>query len=97
MSFFIKLARNIFKKEFERDEDFKRSYQANIAMLLHDRYGITGFKERNDAANDIMKVIFDAENKNIKEKIEYRNIIKNRFEILDLWIKRILNNILEIL
>ena len=80
--FFIMLARKIFKKSFEKDDNFRDSYQANIAMLLYDRYGITEYKRRNQAANDIMKVIFDAE-KTKKEEIHYRSI-KDRFEILDL-------------
>ena len=82
MSFSIIKARKIFKKAFEEDEDFRDGYRSNIAMLLHDRYGIISFKERNDAANDIMKVIFDAQVIE-KKKIRYGEI-KDRFDILDL-------------
>ena len=81
MSEKIKLARKIFKEAFEKDEDFRITYQANIAMLLYDRYGINGYKERNAAANDIMGIIFDA--KNIKRKKVFKQDI-SRFEILDL-------------
>jgi len=76
-------AREVFKKSFENDEDFRNGYQANIAMLLHDRYGITDYVTRNEAANDIMAVIFDT--KDIKPVIsDPKNKIKSRFEILDL-------------
>ena len=80
--FSIRLARDIFKKRFEEDEDFRYGYQANIAMLLHDRYGITDHKERNDAANDIMAVIFDA--KEFKKKKKYKTEDRDRFELLDI-------------
>lgn len=43
---------------FNKDEDFKMGYIANIAMLLHDRYGITNYEKRNQAAEDILKLIF---------------------------------------
>ena len=79
----IVLARKIFKKCFEKDEDFREGYQANIAMLLHDRYGITGMSERNKAANDIMKVIFAAQVIPKKKKY-YQSISSDRFDILDL-------------
>lgn len=81
--FSIRLARSIFKDHFERDEDFRLGYQANIAMLLHDRYGITDMKKRNEAADEIMAVIFDA--KNIQPIIfDTENKIENRWGILDL-------------
>ena len=41
------------------DEGLRLGYLANIAMLLHDRYGITGMEERNAAAADILRLIFD--------------------------------------
>lgn len=79
----IKSARKVFKKSFEEDENFRFVYQSNIAMLLHDRYGIIDFKTRNKAANDIMSVIFDA--KNIKPIVlNSKNKINSRLEILDL-------------
>jgi hypothetical protein len=82
MTFSIRLARDIFRKHFEKDEGFRTTYQANIAMLLHDRYGITDHKTRNRAANDIMKVIFDAEETDIKKKCH--KPVVDRFEIMDL-------------
>jgi len=81
--FSIRLARQIFKDHFEKDDNFREVYVANIAMLLHDRYGITDFEERNKAANDIMAVIFDA--KDIKKTIlNSEDSIKDRWEILDI-------------
>lgn len=81
--FSIRLARKIFKDSFEQDDGFRIAYQANIAMLLHDRYGITDIKKRNEAANEIMAVIFDA--KNIQPmNFDTENKIENRWGILDL-------------
>jgi hypothetical protein len=54
----IKKSRNTMKKALY-GEDLRRCYIANIAMLLHDRYGITDVKKRNQAAEDILKLIFD--------------------------------------
>ncbi len=34
-------------------------YQANIAMLLHDKYGIKDHDKRNNAAIDILNLILD--------------------------------------
>ena len=53
----IKTLREMFRKELE-DEDLRIGYISNIAMLLHDRYGITDYKTRNRAAVDILKLIF---------------------------------------
>ena len=79
----IEHARYIFKKSFEENEDFRDSYRANIAMLLYDRYNIKGMKERNQAAKDIMDVIFDA--KDIKPIVHNeKDKIDDRWEILDL-------------
>ena len=74
-------AREIFKKAFEEDENFRNVYKDNIAMLLYDRYGITDYKDRNNAANDIMSVIFDA--KEFKNKKVVKNKF-NRFENIDI-------------
>jgi len=83
--FSIRLAREIFKDHFEKDEDFRRVYKDNIAMLLHDRYGITNYKTRNEAADDIMRVIFEAKEFRKEGNIgDIKNRIDNRFEILDL-------------
>ena len=77
-------ARKIFKEEFEKSEGFRMGYQANIAMLLHDRYGITDYKTRNAAANDIMAVIFDAKDFGKIKSLSPVDPINSRFEILDL-------------
>lgn len=54
----IKHARKVMCEAFEHDEDFRRAYVDNIAMLLHDRYDIINYEKRNNAAEDIMKLIF---------------------------------------
>lgn len=58
MSVLIENARKILCREFDDDEDFRRVYIDNIAMLLHDKYGIVSWEKRNEAAEDIMKLIF---------------------------------------
>ena len=69
------------KKHFEKDDNFRETYVSNIAMLLHDKYGITDMAVRNRVANDIMAVIFDAKDFSKKDII-----IKKftRFEIMDI-------------
>jgi hypothetical protein len=54
----IKRAREVIAKALEQDEDLKLGYVSNIAMLLHDRYDITDYDQRNQAAEDILKLIF---------------------------------------
>ena len=54
----IPMARQEMRYAFERDSDFKRAYIDNIAMLLHDRHGMTDPAMRNQAAEDILKLIF---------------------------------------
>ena len=51
--------RSGFAEKLKKDEELRFAYQSNIAMLLHDRYGITNWDKRNNAANDIIKLIFD--------------------------------------
>ena len=51
-------ARQVMGKILENDEDLYFGYQSNVAMLLHDRYGITEHKERNEAAKEILSLIF---------------------------------------
>ena len=51
-------ARRKMCEAFETDEEFRQTYIANIAMLLHDKYGITDYETRNNAAEDILKLIF---------------------------------------
>jgi predicted hydrolase (HD superfamily) len=58
MSVLIENARRILCREFNEDEEFRQSYIDNIAMLLHDKYGIINYEERNNAAEDIMNLIF---------------------------------------
>jgi len=55
----IKKARKIIRKALEKDEELKWAYVSNVAMLLHDKYGITEYKTRNQAAEDILKLLFD--------------------------------------
>lgn len=53
-------ARSTIRQCFERDEDFRRTYRDNIAMLLFDRYGIRDHSTRNAAAEDIIDLIFSS-------------------------------------
>ena len=84
MSKRIVLARKIFKKAFEEDEGFRIGYQANIAVLLYDRYGITDLEERNRAANDIIDVIFDAKEFKKSDIENITTTIKDRFELMEI-------------
>lgn len=52
-------SRRTMREAFQRVSGARLSYQANIAMLLHDRYGVTGKVARNAAANDILNLIFE--------------------------------------
>ena len=54
----IRNARTQLCKAFEDDEEFRQTYVANIAMLLHDKYGIVNWEQRNNAAEDILNLIF---------------------------------------
>lgn len=54
----IQQARKVMKEAFASDPDFRRTYQDNIAMLLYDRHGITGYTARNAAADDIIALVF---------------------------------------
>ena len=51
-------ARATMRQSFEISEDLRLVYQANIAMLLSDKYGITDRHKRDEAAEDILKLIF---------------------------------------
>lgn len=61
----IAKARKVMRDAFKKDEHFRYSYVANIAMLFHDRYGngnyITNHEKRNQAAEDILELIFKEE------------------------------------
>ena len=54
----IKRARKVMRKAFEKDGSLLVGYVSNIAMLLHDKYGITNYEKRNRAAKDILNLIF---------------------------------------
>lgn len=55
----IEEARETFRKTFEKDPDFRRTYVDNVAMLLHDQFGITDFETRNKAGDAIVHLIFE--------------------------------------
>jgi len=52
------LARRYMARSLKRDLGLRHTYEANIAMLLYDRHGITGVVERTAAAEDIMELVF---------------------------------------
>ncbi len=58
-SHFMK-AREHIAKVFQDDPSFRKVYTDNVAMLLCDSYGITDYKEHNNTANDIIKLIFES-------------------------------------
>ena len=41
------------------DTGLRLGYQSNIAMLLSDKYNLTDYEHRNQAATDILNLIFD--------------------------------------
>lgn len=51
-------ARKLMAKTLAQDPGILRGYIANVAMLLHDNYGITDVVIRNRAAHDIIRRIF---------------------------------------
>lgn len=58
----FQLARMTMKRAFNADIEsggIYDAYQSNVAMLLHDRFGINGHLERNEAAAAILNLIFD--------------------------------------
>ncbi len=52
-------ARKTMAYAFATDPGLSLAYEANVAMLLADRYGICKYEERNQAAKDILKLIFE--------------------------------------
>jgi len=59
----FRLARRIFRMALTVDDGLRIGYQANVAMLLYDRYNNADFSDhdtRNKAANDILNLVFDA-------------------------------------
>ncbi len=57
----IQQARQEIADAFKDDPDFRRSYVDNVAMLLHDHYGITDYETRNKAGDDIIRLIFESQ------------------------------------
>jgi len=55
----FKKARMKMSRALASDDGLMFGYQSNVAMLLHDRYGITDHDTRNKAAKDILTLIFD--------------------------------------
>jgi hypothetical protein len=64
MSVIIENAREQMCRAFKEDEEFRQTYVANVAMLLFDKYGIINYEERNNAAEDIINLIFCSGGKN---------------------------------
>lgn len=56
----VKDAREFIAAEFAVYPDFRNAYVANIAMLLHDKYGITDMETRNKAGDDIVRLVFES-------------------------------------
>lgn len=52
-------ARQVIADAFKDDPNFRETYVANVAMLLHDRYGITDHETRNKAGDDIVRLVFE--------------------------------------
>lgn len=70
-------ARKVMGENFSDDAGLLYGYVSNIAMLLHDRYGIKDFQERNKAALAIMNLVFDIKKKDIKLDTSTRMEIEN--------------------
>ncbi len=51
-------AREIMGKAISEDDGLRLSYEANVAMRLHDQHGITDFRKRNLAAADVLSLVF---------------------------------------
>ena len=51
-------ARKVIGDALKEDKGLKWGYISNIAMLLHDKYGITNYSQRNRAAEDILRLVF---------------------------------------
>ncbi len=68
------LARRIMREELHKDPETFHSYQANVAVLLMDRYNKVNFQEyewRNRAAKEILELIFDIK----PTRIHYSTIV----------------------
>lgn len=51
-------ARETMANSIKEDAGIRIAYLANIAMLLSDKYGIEDYYQRNEAAKDIINLIF---------------------------------------
>ena len=56
----VKAARKTIADAFAADPHFRDVYVANVAMLLHDRYGITNHKTRTKAGYEIIRLVFES-------------------------------------
>lgn len=65
----IRQARKTMRDAFAADEEFRQGYVANIAMLLSDRYGIKDYVPRNQAASDILELVFGETHKERDDQI----------------------------
>jgi hypothetical protein len=52
-------ARQVIKQTFADDKGLRIAYQANIACLLMDRYGFDDYNTRMEAADNIIKLVFE--------------------------------------
>ncbi|MCK5445486.1 MAG: hypothetical protein KAI73_07680 [Rhodospirillaceae bacterium] len=52
-------ARAAMAEHFRIDPDFRETYVANVAMLLHYEYGLVDHETRNKAGDDIVRLIFE--------------------------------------
>lgn len=51
--------RKAYEQAFKSDPSFRQAYVDNVAMLLHDRHGITDYEARNRAADEIIRLVFE--------------------------------------
>ena len=57
----IENARKVMREAFDESPEhggLKETYISGIAMLLYDKYGITDVAKRNQAAEDILQLVF---------------------------------------
>ena len=57
--FLWRLARWYMSRRLHKDKGLWISYQANVAMFLHDRCGVIDYAERNRLAGCLLNLIFD--------------------------------------
>ncbi len=53
-------ARRKMARDLKNETDLRDVYRSNIAMFLHDHYGITDYEKRNAAAEGIIKLVFES-------------------------------------